>query len=102
MNELIINGALAPSAAHRLAHFERMVKEIKAAEDELKTSIKNEMERRGITKLTDDELTITYIAPTDAEKFDKARFRKEHPELHDEYIRMTPVAGYIKITLKEE
>lgn len=102
MNELIIENKLIPSAERKLAHFEQMVKEIKKAEDELKASIKAEMEARGIRKLEGDELTITYIAPTDAEKFDKARFRKEHPDLHDEYIRMTPVAGYIKIALKEE
>jgi len=101
MNELIIDNRLIPSAERQLAHFERMVKEIKKAEDELKAAIKAEMEARGIRKLEGDEMAITYIAPTDTEKFDKARFRKEHPDLHDEYIRMTPVAGYIKIALKE-
>ena len=102
MNELIINNELAPLAAHRLAHFEHMVKEIKEAEEQLKEQIRAEMEKRGIAKLESDDLIINYIAPTDAETFDKKRFRKEHPELHDEYITMTRRAGYVKITLKGE
>ena len=101
MNELIVGNKLNPTTELKLVNFEQMVKTIKAAEDELKAAIKAEMEARGLRKIESENLTITYVAPTDAEKFDKTRFRKEHPDLHDEYIRMTPVAGSIKIALKE-
>ena len=102
MNELIVDNKLAPTAARRLANFERMVKEIKEQEEALKAAILKEMEERGIAKLDTDELTINYIAPTDAEYFDKAKFKKDYPDLHDEYITMKRRAGYVKITLKGE
>lgn len=102
MNELIIGNQLTPTAAMRLANFERMVKEIKEQEEALKDAIKKEMEARGIARLETDEVTISYIAPTDAEYFDKAKFRKENPDLHDQYITMKPRAAYIKITIKGE
>lgn len=102
MNELIINGALAPDAAKMLAYFESKVKAIKEEEDALKDAIKDEMERRGITKLDTDELMIRYIAASDMESFNKTAFRKANPDLYDEYVTMKPRAAYVTIKLRGE
>lgn len=101
MNELIINGALAPDAAKMLAYFEAKVKAIKEEEDALKDAIKAAMEETGITRLDTDELMIRYIAETDVESFDKTKFRRENPEIYDEYVSMKPRAAYVTIKVKE-
>lgn len=101
MNELIINGTLAPDAAKMLAYFEAKVKAIKEEEDALKAALKEEMEKRGITALDTEELQIRYIAQGDTEYFDKTRFRRENPDLYDEYVSMRSRAAYVSIKVRE-
>lgn len=104
MNELIKMEnnipLLNPQISERIADFEREIKLLKDAEDKLKQAILEEMEQKGIVKIETEDMTITYIAPTDREKFDSKQFRSEHAELYDEYVSMTPVKSSIRIKLK--
>ena len=84
---------LNPEVSSKLAEFERMAKEIKAKEDELKQRILAEMETNGILKIETDELIINYIAPSNRETFDSKAFRKDNPDLYDEYIKISPVSA---------
>lgn len=102
MNQLIVNDNLSPDIAIRLATFEQMVKSVKEQEEELKEAIKAEMEARGILKLETPEISIRYVEQTDVESFDKNLFKKENPDLYDEYITMKPRASYITIKVKGE
>lgn len=88
------------TTAKHIAEFEKMAKEIKAKEDELKKAILTEMESKGIIKLETDELTISYVAATDRETFDSKKLRADNPDLYDEYIRMSTVKPSIRIKLK--
>ena len=88
------------TTAKHIAEFEKMAKEIKAKEDELKKAILTEMESKGIIKLETDELTISYVAATDRETFDSKKLRTDNPDLYDEYIRMSTVKPSIRIKLK--
>lgn len=88
------------TTAKHIAEFEKMAKEIKAKEDELKKAILTEMESKGIIKLETDELTISYVAATDRETFDSKKLRTDNPDLYDEYIRMSTIKPSIRIKLK--
>lgn len=88
---------LQPEISKKIADFERQIKEIKQAEDELKSKILEEMERKGLLKVKTDDLAITYVAPADRESFDLKKFREDHADLYDEYIKMTPVKASIRI-----
>lgn len=88
---------LQPEISKKIADFERQIKEIKQAEDELKMKILEEMERKGLLKVKTDDLAITYVAPADRESFDSKKFRDDHADLYDEYIKMTPVKASIRI-----
>ena len=104
MNDLItINNGVAlldAETASKIADFERKMKEIKEAEDSLKQGILNEMEQKGILKVETEEITISYIAPTDRETFDSKRFKTEHADMFDEYVKMTPVKSSVRIKVK--
>lgn len=88
---------LQPEISKKIADFERQIKEIKKAEDELKEKILEEMENKGLLKVKTDDLAITYVAPSDRESFDSKKFREDHADLYDEYIKMTPVKANIRI-----
>lgn len=92
---------LNPEASSKLAEFERMAKEIKAKQDELKQRILAEMEEHGILKIDTDELTITYVAPTSRETFDSKAFRKDNPDLYDEYVKISTVSASVRMKVKE-
>ena len=98
----VVNGELQleQSIGARLAAFERKAKQIKEQEEKLKALILAEMEENGIIKLDNDDLTISYIMPTERESFDSKAFRQDYPELYDEYIKMSPVKSQIRIKVK--
>ena len=89
-----------PEIATKIVEFEKMAKEIKEKEDEIKKAILEEMENKGIVKVENDDFVISYIAPTDRETFDTKSFREAHADLYDEFIKLTPVKSTIRIKLK--
>ena len=104
MNELItITDGVAllnAETSAKIAEFERKMKEIKEAEDALKQSILDEMSKKNILKIETEEMTISYLAPSDRETFDSKRFRAEHADLFDEYVKLSPVKASVRLKLK--
>lgn len=91
---------LSAGIASQIAEFERQVKEITEQEKTLKEAILAEMEAKGLSKVETDELVITYIAPTDRERFDSKAFRADHSDLYDNYVVMSPVKAQIRIKVR--
>lgn len=93
---------LDAGVSDKIANFERQLKAIKKQEDALKQAILEEMESKGIIKLEDEitGLSITYVAETTRESFDSKAFRKDNPDVYDEYVRMSPVKSSIRIKVK--
>ena len=91
---------LDESVSKKIADFEKQIKELKEQEEEIKQAIIEQMELNEVIKLDTDELTITYIAPTERETFDSKSFRKDHPQLFDAYIQMTHVKSSVRIKVK--
>lgn len=61
----------------------------KARYEDIRDHIKAEMEVKKIKKFECPELAITYKAAYDSEKFDKKKFKLEHPEMYDDYAGIT-------------
>lgn len=106
MNDLIMvtDGValLDAETSAKIAEFERKLKEIKEAEDVLRAAILSEMESKGIKKIDTDEISITFKASYDKESFQSKDFKKEHADLYDKYVKMSPVKASVTIKLKEE
>ena len=94
------NAVLDREIAYQIAEFERQAKFIEEQEKRLKSAILNEMESKGIIKIETDSILISYVAPTDREKFDSKGFKSDHPEMYDEYVSMSPVKSSIRIKVK--
>ena len=91
---------LEEETSKKIAEFERQLKDIKAKEDELKQAILEEMEAKNIIKIDTEDITISYVAPSDRETFDSKAFKENHQELYDEYVKMSPVKSSIRIKVK--
>lgn len=94
------NAVLDREIAYQIAEFERQAKFIEEQEKRLKSAILTEMESKGIIKIETDSILISYVAPTDREKFDSKGFKSDHPEMYDEYVSMSPVKSSIRIKVK--
>ena len=106
MDELIVyegnTAMLNPSASALLAEFERQVKAITDKQKELKQRILDEMESKGILTIKSPELTISYVAPTTRETFDSKTFRKDHPDLYDDYVKISHVGASVRMKVVSE
>ena len=91
---------LADEAVAKIVEFERMAKQIKEAEDKLKAAILKEMEEKNILSIDNDELKISYVAPTQRETFDTKAFKEDFADLYDEYVKLAPVKASIRIKVK--
>lgn len=107
MNELIIKqdnlAVIDPTVAERIAEYTMAIDVAKEQLDNIKNLLKDEMERKGIIKLeaeTDDgTVSINYVAPTTSERFNSRKFRKEHPDMYDDYVDISSREGYLKLSV---
>lgn len=83
-----------------IAEFEKKIKWMKAEEEKLKQAIQEEMERKQIRGIKTDKLTISYVAETYTEYFDKERFREDYPNTYDDYVKIKPKKAFVKIGVK--
>ena len=106
MTELTIYRAdeelvLTEEASKEIQKLELAIKELKKREDEIKATLLEEMTEGDVIKIEDDNLIVTKVDSYDCEKFDSKAFRKDHPDLYDEYIRISTVKPSIRIKVKE-
>lgn len=73
-------------------------------EEEKKEKIREillkEMEEKNILKLENENISITYKAPTERETFRTSKFKKDLPDLYDTYVEFTPVKSSLVIKIK--
>ena len=91
---------LTSDTSKKIAEIETKMKELKVKEEELKQMILKEMEEKNLLKLDAEELSISYIAPSERETFDSKALKEELPDVYDSYIKFSPVKSSIRIKLK--
>lgn len=83
-----------------LKMIEEEKRELKRKEDAIREALLKEMEDKGIIKISDENISITYKAPTEKETFRTKDFKKDLPDLYDAYVEFTPVKGSLLIKFK--
>ena len=91
-----------------LVEVESLIKQIeeqkKAAEAqaaELRAALMQAMEANGVTSFENENIKITYVAPTTRTAIDSAKLKKELPEIAEKYTKTSNVKASLRITLKE-
>lgn len=91
---------LSADVAQQIADFEKLAKEIKAKEDELKEQIKAAMEQYNVIGVKTDVLDITYVAETTRESLDTKALKAECPDVYDAYCKISKVSPSIRLKVK--
>lgn len=104
MNNLIVkkedNYQLTDTIISELRLIDEKEKELKAKKEKIREILLKEMEEKNILKLENENISITYKAPTERETFRTAKFKKDLPDLYDTYVEFTPVKGSLLIKIK--
>ena len=74
-----------------------LVEEYKQLEEQLRTSLLEQLELSGATQYTGRMFTATYVKPTTRVSLDSKRLQEEQPEIYASYIKETKVKGTIKL-----
>ena len=104
MNDLIVkkedNYQLSNIIISELKMIEEEEKELKEKKEKIRGILLKEMEEKNILKLENENISITYKAPTERETFRTAKFKKDLPDLYDTYVEFTPVKSSLLIKIK--
>ena len=68
---------------------------------ELRDAIRVAMDATGTKKFENEQISITYIAPSIRSTFDSTRFKAEHPDTYTEYLKESKVSASVRIKVKE-
>ena len=91
---------LKEDISEQIVYLETIAKQVKEAQEEIKTGILKEMEEKNIIKLETNELIITYVAETYRESFDSKTLKAEDEELYNKYVKISPVKSSVRIKVK--
>lgn len=104
MNDLIVkkedNYQLTDTIISELRLIDEEEKELKEKKEKIREILLKEMEDKNILKLENENISITYKAPTERETFRTKDFKKDLPDLYDTYVEFTPVKGSLLIKIK--
>lgn len=96
-----------PKALYAIESMERAISEmenkLKLAKDayaEVKQRILDSMESAGIKKIENDHFLMTAKSAYTRSQFDTKAFKKDHPELAEEYTKIEDVKSSLLIKLK--
>ena len=84
-----------------IAFYEKQRVKAEEQRNKVREKIVESMKKQGITKFENENLTITYVAPTTAETFDSTRFKAEQPETYKKYVKTVNKKESVRIKLKE-
>ena len=104
MNDLIVkkedNYQLSNIIISELKMIDEEEKELKEKKEKIREILLKEMEDKNILKLENENISITYKAPTERETFRTKDFKKDLPDLYDAYVEFTQVKSSLLIKIK--
>ena len=67
---------------------------------DMREVIKAAMEQYNVKSFENEDVKMTYIAPTERKSIDTTRLKKEHPEIAEAYQKVSQVKASVKIEVK--
>ena len=102
MNNLINkNNELSLDICKKIAENELKLKIMQEQNKKFKEQLLIEMEERGIKKIENDYLLLSYIEPTDRETFDSKALKEDDQDTYDKYVKISPIKSSVRIKVKD-
>lgn len=100
MDELVQFQAAVPEAIQKITNLVQMKKQLEDQEKTLKEQLLKAMETYGVKSFENDHIKLVYVAPTTRSTLDSARLKKDHPDIAQQYTKISNVSASVRITVK--
>lgn len=90
----------APEAIQQITNIVVTMKQLEKQEKTLKEQLVKVMEAYGVKAFENDHIKMTYVAPTTRSTIDSARLKKDHPDIAEQYTKISNVSASVRITVK--
>lgn len=84
-----------------ITQLEQQKAEIVKKEEEMRASLLQAMEKYNVKSFDNGSIRFTYIEATTRKSIDSTRLKKEHPEIAEQYQKVSNVKASVKITVKD-
>lgn len=103
--ELAINDVSVQALAEAekiIKYFEEKKKEAEVKAAQMREALLIAMENQGVKSFENENIKITYVAPSTRKSIDSTRLRNEMPEIAKQFEKVSKVNASLRITLKEK
>ena len=104
-NELVANTQdmtlVQQAVLEKTAELQEQLSNLRAIDSNLRIALKDAMEANDVKKFENDYISFTYKKPYERRGLDTSRLKADHPELVQEYEKVTTVNSSVVIKLKE-
>ena len=97
-NEVAVLADKVQKMEMQLVQFKELEKQYKEA----KKKLHDAMEAYDIKKFETDHVVITRILPGERKSLDSKKLKEDHPEIAEQYQKITKTKGSVRIKLKED
>lgn len=94
--ELVLN----PDIEEVLIRRAQAAKKAKEEYDSFVAGLQAAMETEGLIKLETPRVLVNYIGESDRETFQSKAFRKDFPQLYDDYCTISKVKAQVRVKVK--
>lgn len=99
-DELTQFQSAVPEAIQKITNLVLMKKHLEDQEKLLKEELVKAMEAYGVKSFENEQIKMTYVAPTTRSTIDSARLKKDHPDIAQVYSKTSNVSASVRITVK--
>lgn len=99
-DDLVLFQSTVPDAIRDITDLIKLKKQLDDREKELKAKLAKAMETFGIKSFENDLIKMTYTAPTTRSSIDSTRLKKDHPDIAEQYAKVSAVSASVRVSLK--
>lgn len=99
-DELVAFQTSVPDTIKRITDLVVMKKQLDEQEKLLKQKLVEAMETYGVKIFENEQIKMTYVAPTTRSTLDSARLKKDHPDIAEQYTKVSEVSASVRVAVK--
>ena len=89
-----------PDTIGKITQLIKMKKQMDEQEKQLKEQLVKAMEHFGVKSFENDQIKMTYVAPTTRSTIDSAGLKNDHPDIVAKYTKTSNVSASVRVNLK--
>ena len=99
-NEVVQFESAVPDTIEKITTILQRKKELDEQEKLLKEKLVEAMEMYGVKSFENDQIKMTYVAPTTRSTINSTKLKKDHPDIAEQYTKTSNVSASVRVTVK--